>query len=110
VYVPLSETRKAEELTLPLDEEYPKGFPQLAAFISSDNDFAVFRGFKYFHYRILLELEVEITEMERELWALDHADEADPDMRYRLQGMLPHEEGYDTGRIKEKVKEYGELR
>jgi hypothetical protein len=97
------------------DEEYPRGFPQLAAFIASDNDFAVFRGFKYCHYRILLELEVEITEMERALWDLDKADEADPDMTYRLRGMLPHEDGWDTGRIelmaslKEKIKEYGEL-
>jgi hypothetical protein len=97
------------------DEEYPRGFPQLAAFISSDNDFAVFRGFKYCHYRILLELEVEITEMERALWDLDKADEANPDMTYRLRGMLPHEDGWDTGRIelmaslKEKIKEYGEL-
>jgi hypothetical protein len=84
-------------------------------FIGSANDFAVFRAFKNSHCRILLELEIEITEIERELDELDIADDANPGMQYRLRGMLPHEIGWDTARLelmarlKEKLKEYGEL-
>jgi hypothetical protein len=98
-----------------LDEKYPEGFPQLAAYMTSDNDFAPLRGFKYCHYRILLERQVEITELERQLFELDESDAANPDMHYRLRKMLKHKEGWDTGRIDlmreltEKLKEYGEF-
>ena len=94
-------------------DEYPEGFPQLAALISCDDSLAMHRSFKYCHNRILLQLEVQITELEKELYKLDKEDAADPDRQHRLK-WTEHEEGWDPaqevliGKLKSKLKEYGE--
>jgi hypothetical protein len=95
-------------------DEYPEGFPQLAALISCDDDLAMHRSFKYCHNRVLLQLEVQITELEKDLFELDKKDNADPDMEYRLK-TTEHEQGWNTEqlelfeKLKAKLKEYGEL-
>lgn len=94
-------------------DEYPKGLPQLASLISIDDSLAMHRSFKYCHNRVLLHLEVQITELEKELYKLDKEDAADPNMAYRL-GSTRHEEGWDDAQVKlldkliSKLKEYGE--
>jgi len=94
-------------------EGYPVGFPQLAAFRNSDDDFAIFRAFNQCHCRILTQLEVEITEIEKQLLELDRADEANPSMEYRLR-KSKHKEGWDTAQrdllreMQLKLKDYGE--
>ena len=94
-------------------EEYPEGFPKLAAFISCDDSLAMHRAFKYCHNRVILQLEVEITELEKQLYTLDKEDKADPEREHRLQ-WTEHEEGWDTAQVeliaklKFKLKEYGE--
>jgi hypothetical protein len=94
-------------------DEYPEGLPQLAALISCDDSLAMHRSFKYCHNRILLQLGVQITELEKELYKLDKEDAADPDRQHRLRGTV-HQEGWDPaqevliGKLTLKLKEYGE--
>jgi hypothetical protein len=94
-------------------DEYPEGFPQLASLISIDDSLAMHRSFKNSHNRVLLHLEVEITELEKELYKLDKEDAADPDKIYRLKS-TKHEEGWDAAQVvlidklRSKLKEYGE--
>ncbi len=94
-------------------DEYPKGFPRLSAFVSSDDDFLMVRSFSRCHNRLLLHLQVEITELEKALDDLDKKDEADPAMKYRRIS-TKHKENEDTGlatlmsELKDKLREYGE--
>ena len=94
-------------------DKYPEGFPQLAALISCDDSFSMHRGFKYLHSRGLLHLEVQITELEKELYKLDREDAANPDMIYRLRS-TKHEKDWDAAqadlmdKLMAKLKEYGE--
>ena len=61
-------------------EETPEGFPRLAAFQSSEANFALYRSFSYLHSRVLLDLQDEITCLEKELDDKDWDDfDEDPD-------------------------------
>lgn len=94
-------------------DEYPDGFSRLAAFVNSDNDFAMIRSFSYCHTRLLLQLQVEVTELEKALFTLDKKDEANPAMKYRRVS-TKHKENSDTehtklmSELKTKLKEYDE--
>jgi len=95
-------------------DKYPVGFPQLAALISCDDDLAMHRGFKYCHNRLLLQLEVQITELEKDLYKLDKEDEVDPEREHRLR-WTEHEEQWDTEKMElldkltAKLKDYGDI-
>jgi hypothetical protein len=67
-------------------KDFPKGYPQLAAFLNSDDNFAVFRRFGNLSARALVQLQVDLTELEKKLHDLDDADALDPVMSYRLRG------------------------
>ncbi|KAI0588054.1 hypothetical protein Alg130_01678 [Pyrenophora tritici-repentis] len=70
-YVTENKTRKLEET--------PNGFPRLAAFQSSETNFSLYRSFSYLHSRVLLDLQDEITTLEKELDDIDWEDyEEDP--------------------------------
>jgi hypothetical protein len=55
-------------------ENTPNGFPRLAAFQSSEANFSLYRSFSYLHSRILLDLQDEITCLEKELDRVDWDD------------------------------------
>lgn len=80
--------------------------------IACDSDLMIFRGFKYIHCRLLLHLEVEMTELEKELFALDKSDAKSPITVDRLK-KTGFEEGGDRTqsdllhRIWIKTIEYG---
>lgn len=86
-------------------EGFPKGFPRLAAFTGSDEDWGMCRRFKYLHWRNIKQLEVEITKIQEELQELDEEDakkeaEAKRAMKpsgpeYRLR-YTRHEKGWDS--------------
>jgi hypothetical protein len=71
------------------------------------------RSFKYCHNRVLLHLQVEITELEKAIFDLDKKDEEDPAMQYRRRS-TKHREGSNNElrelikELKAKLKEYGE--
>ena len=50
------------------------GYPRLAAFLSSEQSFGVYRGYSYLHARVLLRLQDQIAVLEREL---DNKDKMD---------------------------------
>jgi hypothetical protein len=49
----------------------PLGYPSLAAFISKDNDFVIFRKFRQLNARNLLYLQAELTHLENEIETID---------------------------------------
>lgn len=52
-------------------EDYREGYPRLSAFVNSDLDLMLFRGFGQLHARVLLQKQDEITEIEQQLNELD---------------------------------------
>jgi DNA-binding transcriptional regulator/RsmH inhibitor MraZ len=95
-------------------DDYPKGFPRLAAFQNSDDDLVIFRVFNQSHIRILIQDEVEITKLEEDLKKLDFADDTNKATNYRLKNTM-HEDGWDAERVnlmqklRTKLIEYGKL-
>jgi hypothetical protein len=83
-------------------ENFPEGYPQLAAFLNSDDSFAIFRKFSRTNTRILLHLQAEIQALEMELDLLDREDG-------KTSG---HKKGWDTkqqglvGKLQEKMVIY----
>lgn len=67
-------------------DEFVKGYPRLAAFVNSDDTFTNFRRFGRLSARILLHMQTELNDLERELDALDKQDGQDPIMQARLRG------------------------
>ncbi|KAF2714167.1 hypothetical protein K504DRAFT_498936 [Pleomassaria siparia CBS 279.74] len=64
-------------------ENTPNGFPRLAAFQASEANFGLYRSFSYLHSRILLDLQDEITCLEKELDELDWDDSSENPNRLR---------------------------
>ncbi|KAM7218395.1 hypothetical protein V8F06_006159 [Rhypophila decipiens] len=55
-------------------EAFPRGYPSLAAFLSSDRDFSIFRSFSRLHTRVLLHKQDELVQVEEWLDELDRAE------------------------------------
>ena len=70
----ISQLRLTADNTLVL-EDYPQGYPRLAAFLALDRDFTLFKRFDYLHMRSLLEQQDELAELQEEL---ERCDEAEP--------------------------------
>lgn len=101
-----------------LVDDHPKGYPKLAAFVDSDENFSIFRKYGFLRNRVLLYRQDELAQLERTLIAMDEDDNGtNPD---RLQCRqtdedLDHEHTGDPiytrkGLIKaidDKLKEYG---
>jgi len=58
-------------------ESCADGYSQLAALQCSDPSFMQYRGFGYLHARLLLALQYEVTDLERQLDELDEWDRTD---------------------------------
>jgi hypothetical protein len=52
-------------------DDLPNGYPRLAAFMGSDPDAMLFRGFATIHTRLLLHLQADIHVLEQELDEFD---------------------------------------
>jgi hypothetical protein len=95
-------------------EDTPNGFPRLAAFQASEANFSLYRSFSYLHSRVLLDLQDEITTLEKELddkeW--DDIDEDEHCLKSR-NASTRHDAGSERTRrvilrdIKDKLMEYG---
>jgi hypothetical protein len=73
-------------------EDFPPGYPRVAAFIDSDIDTVLFRRFGTLHARALLYKEVELTDLESRLDQLDREDRKNNN-RWRTQWSLHHNNG-----------------
>lgn len=99
-------------------ENTPNGFPRLAAFQSSEANFSLYRSFSYLHSRVLLDLQDEITTLEKELDEIDWDDFDDEPDRLRSRDIdvaKASQDGNARNRrvilreIKDKLMEYGPL-
>jgi hypothetical protein len=95
-------------------QDCPKGYPLLAAFLDSDDNFMIYRRFGYLQARLLLEKQEQLRRLEWELEVLDEndkqassrdlitfADNEDGNVQERQQLMQ---------RIEEKFRDYGTSR
>jgi hypothetical protein len=79
-------------------KDYPEGYPQLAAFLNSADNFAILRRFGTTNARVLLHLQTEISFLEHELAELDRSDAKDVSREYRLRSR-EHEDGWDEKQL-----------
>jgi len=95
------------------DENYPLGWPRLAAFQNQSDSCAVYRRFGLLFCRLLLQLQGELTCLEQKLLQLDKQDYADRTKLYRLR-TSDDDETWDPAKremlkeIQEKLSTYGE--
>ncbi|RDW91668.1 hypothetical protein BP5796_02833 [Coleophoma crateriformis] len=92
--------------------ECPKGYPRLAAFLDSDENFMLYRRFGYLQARILLYKQDELRSLEQEL---DHLDKLDAEIRPKRLRSRERDDGDNQERrnlilkISDLWKEYAEL-
>ena len=93
-------------------DDHPEGYPQLAAFINSDENFLMCRRFGFLHSRVLLYRQDELSEMERELIDMDDADKHEDPLMLRSRKKdyaddQPFSRRSLIQTIDEKLKAYG---
>ena len=86
-------------------EDYPHGYPRLAAFMNSNNNFTMFRRFGTLHIRNLLHLQAELSVLEQKLKDLDNAEEFN--LYSHLQAGDSHPRTKLLYVIRSKLKDYG---
>lgn len=62
---------------MPIVEDYPNGYPQLACFQESDESFMIYRRFGGVFSRLLLNKQDELRTMEDTLFELDMLDDTE---------------------------------
>ncbi|KAG4428621.1 hypothetical protein IFR05_015895 [Cadophora sp. M221] len=66
--------------------DFEKGYPQLAAFVDSNDTFANYRRFGRLSTRLLLHMQNDLNDLEKKLDALDKKYAQDERMQYMLRG------------------------
>jgi len=78
-------------------DDYPPGYPQLAAFLNLDPNFPVYRRFGTLRHRLMVHKEVELMKLEQNLNEMDKADWTE--RRHRLQSIRrDHEDATKEGK------------
>lgn len=96
-------------------EKCPTGYPSLAAFLDSDENFTIFRRFGFLHTRLLLQKQDELRIMEGELEREDENDRRNnPELLQcrRDDAAYSRDDGRETrtellNRIKTTLMDYG---
>ena len=99
-------------------ENFPRGFPKLARFLDSDDNFMVYRRFGTVCSRLLLHKQDEISKMEGVLHSMDKTDERAKNEKYLMSHTL--DDGRDSipefwpesrpqlmEKLEKKIVEYG---
>ena len=88
-------------------QQFPTGYPNLAAFADSDDSFMLYRRFGYLQSRILLEKQDELRSLEAQLDNLDSSEMYDaPDNLFTRDCQGETRKGLLT-QIEGKFCEYG---
>jgi hypothetical protein len=94
-------------------ESYAPGYERLAAYIVSDVDNVLFRGFLLLRAQSLLHKQVELTELQEQLEELNKSDANDPASKWKVHAHI-NTPGADNNirkelmdRIDTKLKDYG---
>jgi hypothetical protein len=96
-----------------LVDSCPEGYPQLAAFLDSDENFMLYRRFGYLQARILLHKQDELRALETKLDRLDEKDNEHNDTKKYLKSRDIDDKRKDSRRkallreIETTFKEYG---
>ncbi|CAI6331467.1 unnamed protein product [Periconia digitata] len=93
-------------------DHHPQGYPRLAAFMNSDENFLICRQYGNLHNRVLLYRQDELRELESELFEMDKkalaTDELQLGSRTREERCSPERRGL-INRIDEKLREYNDI-
>ena len=90
-------------------EDCPKGYPRLAAFLDSGENFMIYRRFGYIQSRLLLKKQNDLQDLEAKLERLDDADgQQDPSPLTRAYVKSGTERYKLMTELEGKFKEYGE--
>jgi hypothetical protein len=88
----------------------PEGYPQLAAFLSSEENFMIYRKFGYQQSRLLLHKQDELRHLERELDRKDRVHErtSPHDLRSRERDDARNPKGHKVlfGKIAKELREH----
>lgn len=101
-------------LTIIIVDDHPRGYPQLAAFVNSDDNFLIARKYGFLRSRVLLYRQDELSVLEKDLIALDDDDKEKREIALTSR---KHDEQTDKDpifsrkvliqKIDDKLKEYG---
>ena len=94
-------------------ENCPRGYPNLAAFLDSDEGYMVYRRFGYIQSRLLLAKQDDLRILEHQLDRLDAAEEANRPSNCMTRDLRPADAAPREELLKkteEKFREYGKLR
>ncbi|KAF4636283.1 hypothetical protein G7Y89_g1791 [Cudoniella acicularis] len=98
-------TRKAVIRKL---DDRDKGYRSLSTFLDSDENFMLYRRFGYLHSRILLRIQDQLRELERELDAYDKADADDAEKgSEQSRKLLMSRDADEAAGRKEQIEEPG---
>jgi hypothetical protein len=95
-------------------DDHPNGYPRLAAFQNSDENFLICRKYGFLHNRVLLYRQDELRQLETELLQLDRKTQKSDDTRLksrmREESVLnEYERKGLINRIDDKLKEYNDI-
>ncbi|KAK3176720.1 hypothetical protein OEA41_008045 [Lepraria neglecta] len=96
-------------------EDHPQGYPQLAAFVNSDENFMICRKYGFLRSRVLLYRQDELRQLERDLLEADEEDAIACPLALRSRKTDEDREQDEFSRkplierIDAKLKQYGEL-
>ncbi|KAF2230438.1 hypothetical protein EV356DRAFT_536371 [Viridothelium virens] len=93
-------------------EECPRGYPNAAAFLDSDENFMIYRRFGYLQSRLLLDKQDELRKLENKLDRLDTVDARDHPKRLTTTDLKAVEAAPRKELLKEtevKFREYASL-
>lgn len=94
-------------------DAHPMGYPRLAAFLNSDENFLLCRKYGFLHNRVLLYRQDELRELENQLLDLDAEDEELDDRALRSRVRDDKREGCRRKaliqEVDDKLKEYDDI-
>lgn len=96
-----------------LVEDHPEGYPQLAAFANSDDNFLMCRRFGFLHSRVLFYRQDELSELEKDLIRMDKMDKIENPLLLKSRKLDDEDNDPQFSRkvlinkIDEKLKDYG---
>ncbi|PVI02227.1 hypothetical protein DM02DRAFT_310545 [Periconia macrospinosa] len=106
------ETAEGEKPDYQTIDAHPHGYPRMAAFMNSDENFLICRQYGVLHNRVLLYRQDELRELEAELLSLDkqclHKDPAQLSCRAREDRASPERREL-INRIDDKLREYNDI-
>lgn len=91
-------------------EDCPEGYPRLAAFLDSDENFMLYRRFGFLQSRLLLHKQDQLRELEKDLDRLDKVDQIQNPTLLKSREKDNAENGKREkllSQVEDKFKEYG---